>query len=260
MERSGKRLWKNIGYVLLTIVFGVVLVGAQVHYKNAIIKSFEIKIDVTEGDDFLSPENIKEQVILKMDTLIGKSVGAVEISNVERVILEEEAVREANVYLNSKNELVAEVQMKKVLMRIKPNELEGYYIDDRGKVMRWVPEYTPKVLTIFGEVNRYPRYKGDTLTGWELNHKLVDDLFRLYQAVAADKFCEAQIGAIYINNMGQLEIVPSMGNQKIVFGEIDQVSEKLKKLKIFYKEIVKQAGWSKYETVNLKYKKQIVCK
>lgn len=260
MKRNNKRLWLNIGYVLLTVFSGVILVGAQLHHSSATVQAFHLNIDITKGDDFLSPDDIKEQVILKLDTLVGEPLSSIGLSDIERVILEEEAIQEASVYLNSKNELVADVEMKKVIMRIKPNDAEGYYIDEYGKLMRWIPQFTPKVLTFFGEGDKYPRYANDTLSGWEYNQKLIDDLFAFYQALENDPFCKAQIGSVYINADGELEINPLVGEQRVIFGAFEEVPEKLKKLKVFYKEIVKQAGWSKYHTVNLKFKNQIVCK
>jgi cell division protein FtsQ len=195
-----------------------------------------------------------------LDTLVGKRIEDIRLSDVERVILQEEAVQSVDVFLNSKEELIAQVEMKKVILRIKPNDAEGYYIDEHGKLMRWIPQFTPKVLTVFGAGDAYPRYERDTLSGWEYNQKLIDDLYTLFQALEKDAFCKAQIGSIYINGKGELEFNPLIGEHRIIFGNVEDVPEKLKKLKVFYKEIVRQAGWSKYQTVNLKFKNQIVCK
>jgi cell division protein FtsQ len=38
------------------------------------------------------------------------------------------------------------------------------------------------------------------------------------------------------------------------------VREKFEKLKIFYREAIPYEGWDKYEEINLKFKRQIVCK
>jgi cell division protein FtsQ len=55
-------------------------------------------------------------------------------------------------------------------------------------------------------------------------------------------------------------IIPISGMHTIHFGRADeQVEEKFKRLKIFYKEGLKKVGWDQYKTINLKFDKQVVC-
>jgi len=51
-----------------------------------------------------------------------------------------------------------------------------------------------------------------------------------------------------------------MTKQLILFGPMDEIEEKFKKLKLFYKEVLPKKGWNTYSSINLKYKNQIVCK
>jgi cell division protein FtsQ len=56
-----------------------------------------------------------------------------------------------------------------------------------------------------------------------------------------------------------MELVPRLGEQIILFGTGEDASEKLEKLKAFYLQVVKQAGWDTYKTINLKFDNQVVC-
>jgi len=40
--------------------------------------------------------------------------------------------------------------------------------------------------------------------------------------------------------------------------ETETIEEKFRKLMVFYKEILPQKGWTRYERVNLKYEGQVV--
>jgi cell division protein FtsQ len=54
-----------------------------------------------------------------------------------------------------------------------------------------------------------------------------------------------------------------IGDQKIVFGTAyseEEVKEKFKRLKIFYKEAIPYEGWAKYNEISVKYDGQIVCR
>ena len=57
----------------------------------------------------------------------------------------------------------------------------------------------------------------------------------------------------------ELNII-SLAKQKIYFGNTDNMEIKFKKLELFYKNILPTKGWNYYESVNLKFKNQIVCK
>ena len=57
--------------------------------------------------------------------------------------------------------------------------------------------------------------------------------------------------------------MPLVGDQKIIFGSAyseKEVTEKFKKLRIFYNEAMPYEGWETYSEISLKYEDQIVCK
>ena len=54
-------------------------------------------------------------------------------------------------------------------------------------------------------------------------------------------------------------MIPQITKQKIYFGNTNDMEIKFKKLELFYKNILPTKGWNYYESVNLKFKNQIVC-
>ena len=51
-----------------------------------------------------------------------------------------------------------------------------------------------------------------------------------------------------------------LGNEKILVGGNENISEKLNKLKFFYQEGLRYEGWNVYQTIDLKNKDQVVCR
>ena len=47
-------------------------------------------------------------------------------------------------------------------------------------------------------------------------------------------------------------MVPIMGNQRIILGDIEELDDKIFRLKTFYQEAMSRMGWNKYKTINLK--------
>jgi cell division protein FtsQ len=80
----------------------------------------------------------------------------------------------------------------------------------------------------------------------------------MLKVIQEDSFWHAQIAQLDIDSKGRISILPQIGNQTIEFGQAESLEIKLKKLKIFYKEILPQMGWNKYKRVSLEYEGQIV--
>jgi cell division protein FtsQ len=74
-----------------------------------------------------------------------------------------------------------------------------------------------------------------------------------------DSFLKSQIVQIYINNNGYFEFIPRIGNQRILFGSIENMEKKFKKIKLFYKNGPQPKDLNKYDTLNVLYENQIIC-
>ena len=85
-------------------------------------------------------------------------------------------------------------------------------------------------------------------------------LLPLARVLYADEFWNRQVEQIYVEDANNVILYPRMGNHKIVLGNTDQVGDKLARMLLFYKKGLPQAGWNRYESINLAYEGQIVCK
>ena len=83
-------------------------------------------------------------------------------------------------------------------------------------------------------------------------------LLHLINTIREDEFWNAQVAQLDIDNKGKITFLPQIGEERIEFGTPDEEEVKLKKLKIFYKEVLPRTGWNKFKRVNLEYEGQIV--
>ena len=67
------------------------------------------------------------------------------------------------------------------------------------------------------------------------------------------------IEQIYVNQYEEFTLIPKVGRQKIIFGKYEDVEDKFNRLELFYAEGMSREGWQKYKTINLKYRRQVVC-
>ena len=102
--------------------------------------------------------------------------------------------------------------------------------------------------------------------GYEMNvmdlkqeDQRLKDLYQLASYITNDSFLKAQIVQIYVKENGDLELVPRVGNQEILFGKATNIKERFDKLMIFYKQGLSKTGWNGYKRINLMYNNQVVC-
>jgi len=117
-------------------------------------------------------------------------------------------------------------------------------MDRQGKIIEWSPRYTPRVIIVGGVVSpNFARKK----------------LLPIINYINSDTFLSAQIDQIYVNAVGELSMVPRVGEQIILFGEPEDFQIKFRNLKALYTEGFKDGGWSIYKSINLEFRNQIVC-
>ena len=80
----------------------------------------------------------------------------------------------------------------------------------------------------------------------------------MMEFISEEPFWKAQIAQMDLNMKGEIVIYPQVTGQLVEFGTTENYEDKLKKLMVFYKEVLPQKGWTKYERVNLKYEGQVI--
>jgi cell division protein FtsQ len=82
----------------------------------------------------------------------------------------------------------------------------------------------------------------------------------LTQVIDNDTLIRSQVAQIYVTDDRNFELIPRIGNHRIVIGSIADLQEKFAKLKVFYREGLNHTGkWDIYSSIDLQYKNQVVC-
>ena len=160
-----------------------------------------------------------------------------------------------------KIQLEIKVEQRKPIARIFNRNGYSVYIDDKGKTMQTSEFYTARVPVINGFVNIKSGEELSALTNDSLkNETLLDELYELTTYIRGNEFLKAQIEQIYVEKNGEIILIPKVGNQEIIFGKVEEIEKKFKKLLLFYKEGINPNNLNLYKTINLKFDNQIVCK
>ena len=192
---------------------------------------------ITRGEIILLMESIN-------DSIVGTTIAEVPIYEIERKIESLNDVQNAEVYINMEGMLHIDVIQKKAIVRVSPKIGNDFYMDAQGSIFALSNNYTKHLLVASGNIQDTADYIA---------------VLNLAKQISSDSLWSSQIMQIYIKENKEIELVPRVGNHKILFGDISDVEEKLRRLYLFYKKGVNQVGWNDYEEINLKFKNQIVC-
>jgi len=245
-----KALWLTC-FVLATVV----VVSAVNRTIDSGLDKVRFDIQNLEGGkSFLTPDDIKQDLIAAFkfgkSGLTVKQVGA---SKLEEAISKNPYIQQADVYIDAKDRITVKVTQREPYARIIDNSGNDYYLTKDGYRLPLSTKYVFRIPVITGNI---PAFKPADVK---------NDSTQMYGIVAIvndiqnDPLMSAMVEQIYIDDMGDIELIPKIGDHKIIIGEYKDIKDKFKKLKIFYVQGLSQEGWNKYKTINLKFKDQVVC-
>ena len=252
-------MWK--GRIVKLIVWGalcfVMLVSIAFSGKrhgDREINDLIINIDNQYQNHFIDAEDIKG--LINSDDgnyLLATELGMLDLKLLESRILANKFVADAEAYLDHRGNLIISVQQSRPIARIFDPVGQDFYIDDDGDILPISERYTARVMLI--ELENKNEFLQGNLTNSENGAKL----FELIQTIDQDEFWKAQIAQIYVKKNYELQLIPQVTKQVVEFGLPEQIDQKLRKLMVFYKQILPVKGWNTYSKVSLKFENQIVC-
>ena len=232
---------KYLFFFLLT--FGLIFVSFVYKKENNII------FDISSENRFLNSEEIFD---LTNDIINDSSI--IDLNYLEEKIKSNKFIKDIEIYNNLNNVVNININQFKPYARLINNIGDDYYIDKNGEIFPVSNKYSERVLLIF--FKNYNNIDKEKNINFFRNG---NEIFKLINYINSNDFYKRQISQINILKDGEIIMIPQITKQKIYFGNTDNMEIKFKKLELFYKNILPTKGWNYYESVNLKFKNQIVC-
>lgn len=222
----------------------------------------EVEINLFEDMMFLSETDVLER--LKENGLVAENRQYVEtdFEAIEAHLMEIPEVKTADVFTFPGGVWKIQISLRQPIARIFNLDGSSCYLDRDGTLMPFSSHYTAHVLTISGNINEtdYSKDVDNIINNDSLKTiEILDDLYQLSSYVCSDEFLSAQFTQVYVNTYDEFELIPRVGNHRILFGNATNIAGKFKKLQIFYQEGLSRAGWENYDTINVMYRSQVVC-
>lgn len=256
---------KWIKSIIIVAILSILVVASVVGHGFRKCVDLIVKVDYDSASVFITPEEVKVHLIKTFGNPVGQRLNQLNVQSIENLLQLNPFIAEAEASVELSGVLNVEIKQKTPILRVQNKNGQQYYLSEEGLMMPISEHGIERTPVASGEIyDYYSSIRNLTQEDSPLEDSLVkrSTLFRLwYLAVKIknDPFMAAQTDQIYVNTSKEFEIVPRVGGQLIIIGNIDQLEKKFTKLKALYSESFAQVGWNKYAIINLKFKNQVVC-
>jgi cell division protein FtsQ len=267
-----KKVFRLAGWSLVVVIFFITVGFTEKKQREMICKEIEIHIHDVNNPGFVETNDVLQMIHDKVGMLEGKQLHAINISLLENILNNNPFVSRAEVFSSIDGKLHVEVVPRNPIVRIMNSSNESFYIDQEGVFMPLSEKYSASVPVVNGFISDQETLhqirvrENKEVIDTSFHPRTIEKVFMLAEYMRSHEFWNAQVEQVFVNADGDMELIPRVGNQTIIFGDLTgekgyekEMDEQFKKLLLFYKEGLASQGWEKYNTINLKYKDQIVC-
>jgi len=248
--------WRSVFkcFAWMVCLVGTVVLMSFISVKKKTVVCTNVKILIPGADNFIEREEVDAILKQSQGNLVGQHLESINLQRIEKNIIANPYIAYATVYADMNGVIQIRVKQREPVLRMINANGQDYYIDSNGLKMPVSPNFTANVLAANGNIMEHFSGRVDTLIT-----RMAKDLYKVALYVKKDTFFNAQIEQLYVNDKKDIELIPRVGNQRIVLGGADSLETKMKNLLIFYKKALPKVGWNTYKTINVKYVNQIVC-
>ena len=227
-------------WLLVIALFVLIISFTNGKHQQQLVSLDKINIELAE-ERFVNHEIIIDFMLENDVSFDSVCLNQFQLEALEQFLEYHPSIENVEVFTSQEGDVSIDIVQRKAVVRIITKD-DNYYLDANGKVMPISKHYTPRVLVVSGNVS-------------EQNHP---EIFDFVNIINESEFWKAQITQLhFIDN--EVILIPRVGEQKIHFGFLTRVKEKLDNLYQFYQQAMPVKGWQTYSDISLKYNNQIVC-
>ena len=248
--------WKLVLYAFswLVALSGLLVLMSFIEGKKSEQVCKELKIIIPGTYNFIERAEIDRILLKSQGQIRGRLLSSINIHEVEDVLKANPFIQDAKVFADMDGVINIQVKQREPLLRVFNLTNQDFYIDRQGLKIPTSAAFTARVLVSNGFILENFGNKVDTL-----KTKLARDLYKTALFIEKDTLWNHQIEQLYVNEQKEIEMIPRVGDHRIILGSADSLERKFRNLLIFYKKAMPKVGWDTYKTISIKYANQIVC-
>lgn len=248
---------KKIFFVCLWVVAGVgamaLLIAAIRIKRDKVCKGYEVYIYPAEkGKGFLEKKGI-EMLLTRngKETLNGKTTRTIELQALEARLERHKWIKDAELFFDNNQVLQVKITERKPVARIFTINGNSFYIDSSSERLPISDKMSARLPVFTG-------FPSDKVNLKPADKKLLKEIRIVSDYIIKHPFWMAQISQVDITDNRTFEMIPTIGNHVIEFGDAGNCEEKFHRLFTFYKQVLGKTGMERYARINVKFDKQVI--
>ena len=238
----------------LTLVLGVccllAMVSASKTEDRQTLTNVNVHINNAKKYHFIEEKQILDEAIVNRNVdIMNTPIGRLDMRAMESVLKNDPWVADAQLYVDNSRTLNIVVTQRLPVARIFEQGGHSYFIDTTLSTM----PLTPNFVYYTSVVTNVPVLGNDSAS-----ISLKKQLVKIVREIQMDTFWNAQVSQIIVDSALSFELVPVLGDQRIIFGDTTRAREKFDNLYAFYRNVLNRIGWDHYETLDVRFKGQVV--
>lgn len=202
----------------------------------------EINIDDDQQTGFLDENEVRDLLVQSKHYPEGELLEKIDLAELESVLVASPYIDEALCFKTVDGKVSMQITPRVPVLHVLNAQGEDYYIDNRNGTMPR-GHHTADLIVMTGNV---PRAKAGSLYS------------PLGVFLSEDDFWSQQIQEIHVTQEGELQLTPRIGEHIILLGDTSDIEDKLQRMRTFYTEGLDRAGWNRYQTLDLRFKGQVI--
>ena len=234
----------------------LVLLVAAIRYRNSnTCKGWHVTIDgesMPGGRLFIDRKGIADLLISAgADKEHGRAIQNFDLRRLESALKKDIWIKDAQLFFDNNGILQVRVTERTPVARIFTRDGNSFYIDSTGVPLPLQDRFASR-LPVFTD---YPASKFRTKSE---DSALSAGILRLSIFLRSVPFWMAQIAQVDITPEKNFELEPEIGDQRISFGDGNDIAAKFHRLYLFYSEVLSHVGMDKYDRIDISYAGQVV--
>lgn len=219
-----------------------------------------LQVEFTDSLKFVSEKNVRDYIDKAYGRYIGSRIDSVELDKIESLLESKSAIMNCEAWTTDDGTLHVGISQRTPSLRLMYSDTEGFYCDATGYIFPLHSTYTAPVPTIKGNIPVRPEkgYKG--FAEKESERKWLQGLLSMQEYIDKNAKRKDLVKEVSVANNGDLILSTTAGEETFIFGRACDIEEKFDKIDKYYAYIRPNKTEENYKIVNLKYKKQIICR
>ncbi len=238
--------WTIIGCGLISL-----LVAANSKEQHHKCKDVTISIIGTGEKYFIGKSDITNILKTGIDgRLTNRPLPQINLASLETLLEGNPWIADAELYFDSRSILHVIVTERQPIARVFTKAGNSFYIDSSGLRMPLLKKVSARVPVVTNFTAAKKIRSRDSV--------LLNEIKQIAIFLDKEPFWNAQIAQIDITVDRRFELIPVIGSHIIHLGRAENIDQKLRRLLVFYQQVLNKTGFDKYSVLDLQYEGQVV--